>query len=130
MTEKTIFEKIVAGEIPSFKIYEDEICLAIVDKFPTTEGQCLIFPKKCTPYMFDLDEETYNHLFKIAKQITKSLDKSFNPIRTCLAVEGFEVPHAHIKLFPVQNAELKTGGGTEIDSTKATEIQNKIIANL
>lgn len=125
--EKTIFQKIIGGEIPAAKFYEDDICIGIVDKFPTTRGQVLIIPKQPTDYLFDFNENTYIHLFTVAKKITAALDEAFHPIRTCMVVEGFEVPHAHIKLFPVYERVLKTDGGSEISSEEAEEVSKKVI---
>lgn len=124
--QKTLFEMMVSGDIPCVKIYEDDICLGIVDKFPTTEGQCLVFPKKATDYIFDLDQKTYHHLFEVAKIIGQSIDASFKPERTCMVIEGFEVPHAHIKLYPVHQQPLKISGGTEISDKKMIEVAKKI----
>lgn len=104
--EKTIFEKIINGEIPTAKVYEDDVCIVIMDKFPLSEGQCLVIPKKAVDYAFDLDTETYSHIFEIAKKIVPVLDEILKPIRTCLIVEGFEVPHAHIKLVPAYQNHL------------------------
>lgn len=128
--EKTLFEKMMAGIIPCVKVYEDEVCVCIIDKFPTTLGQCLIFPKKTIEYVFDLDQETYEHIFKIAKKIGKAIDQSLSPQRTCLLVEGFEVPHAHIKLYPVYEQPLKISGGKEISDEEMIDFAEKIKSNL
>ena len=97
----TIFSKIIAREIPSQFLYEDDVCVAIMDKYPSVNGQALIIPKIETDYIFDLPEEIYNHLFEVAKKVALALDSAFDTERTCLVVEGFEVPHVHIKLFPI-----------------------------
>jgi histidine triad (HIT) family protein len=128
--EKTIFEKIIDREIPAGIIYEDDKCICIVDKFPTTKGQTLIISKMVTDNVFDLLAENYIHMFNIAKKIENTLRKVFSPNRVCLVVEGFEVPHAHIKLFPVYDNKLQTSGGTEISNEEVEEIKNKIIASL
>lgn len=122
----SIFSKMLSGEIPKALIYEDEICFVIVDKFPETEGKTLVIPKKDVDYIFDLDDETYNHLFKVAKTISKSLDKVFDTERTCVVVEGFEVPHVHIKLFPVKDKNLVIHGGKEISMEEAEEVAERI----
>jgi len=123
---ETIFTKIIKGEIPSVKVYEDDICIVIMDKFPNTEGQLLIIPKKEVDYVFDLDNETYKHLFDISKKIIKAVDQALTPYRTCLIVEGFEVPHAHIKIFPVKEAKLNTSTGPEASDEKLNELAEKI----
>jgi len=113
---KTIFSKIISREIPAQFVYEDEHCVAILDVFPTTPGQTLIIPRTPTPYLFDLEDDLYQHLLSVAKKIARALDIVFDTERTCLVVEGFEVPHAHIKLYPTTTPELKITGGE-----KATE---------
>ena len=128
--EKTIFEMIIDGEIPAAKFYEDDICIGIVDKFPTTKGQALIIPKNPDSYLFNLDDKTYNHVFKVSKAVVRAIDIAFSPIRTCLVVEGFEVPHSHIKLFPVYEEKLQTSNGIEISDEEANEIADKIRSNL
>jgi len=126
--EKTIFEKIIDGEISAAKFYTDDTCIGIVDKFSTTRGQALIIPKNSEPYIFNLDEETYSHIFKVARKTAKAIDRAFTPIRTCLVVEGFEVPHSHIKLHPTYKNVLETSGGNEISDKEAQEIANKILS--
>ncbi len=128
--EHTLFEKIIAREIPAEIIYEDDICIAILDKFPVNEGQTLIIPKKAVDYAFDLDTETYQHLFAVAKKIALVLDKTFNTIRTCLLIEGLEIPHTHIKLYPLTEPHLEISGGSEMDDKKlaitAAKIKNAL----
>ena len=96
----TIFTKIINREIAAQFVYEDELCVVVMDKFPVVKGQTLVISKAEVDYLFDLPEKTYEHLLKVAKKIAKASDKAFGAIRTCLLVEGFEVPHAHIKLYP------------------------------
>ena len=95
-----IFCKIIRNEVHSNIVYEDEYSLVVMDIFPTTIGQTLLIVKKHEDYFFNLDGETYAHTMQTARKIIKATDKTFKPIRTCLLVEGFEVPHAHIKLYP------------------------------
>jgi histidine triad (HIT) family protein len=124
--EKTIFQKIIDREIPAGIVYEDDICICIIDKFPSTKGQTLIISKEVVENVFDLPEETYNHMMKVAKKIEKATREALNPFRVCLVVEGFEVPHAHIKLFPVTEAKLDTSGGPELSNEEVEELVNKI----
>ncbi len=124
--EKTIFEKIVDGEIPSIKIYEDDICIAILDKFPVVKGQSLVIPKKVTDYVFDLDDETYHHILSVSKKIAQAIDKALNPERTCLVIEGFEVPHVHIKLMPTVEPKLCTEGGQEETDENLEKVAEQI----
>jgi len=102
---KSIFTKIIEREMPGHFIYEDEYCAVILDKFPSVKGQSLVIPKKEIGYAFDLDDDTYIHLFKVAKKIATASDKALNAARTCLLVEGFDVPHVHIKIYPMDTTE-------------------------
>ena len=103
-----IFCKIVRGEIPCYKIYEDNSFLVFLDTFPALKGQTLIVPKKhSTDYLFDLEDQNYNELLLVAKKIAKVIDKSLNPLKTGLIVEGLEVNHVHVKLFPLEKEGFK-----------------------
>lgn len=105
----TIFSKIINREIAGQFVYEDELCVVLMDKFPAVEGQTLVIPKVEVDYIFDLPEHIYKHLFEIAQKIALASDKAFATKRTCLVVEGFEVPHAHIKLYPMQSTDKNLG---------------------
>jgi len=113
----SIFTKIINGEIPSIKIYEDDICIVIMDKFPSIDGQSLVIPKQEVEYIFDLPNEVYEHLFKITKKVAKASDEAFATLRTCVVIEGFEVPHAHIKIYPV------TAGGKTFSEKLQTQTE-------
>lgn len=130
----SIFTKIINREIPGHFIYEDEFCVAILDKFPAVKGQSLVIPKKDIDYAFDLDDDSYIHLFKIAKRIAKASDKALNAVRTCLVVEGFDVPHVHIKIYPMQNTEEALGAimpkGKEASDEELSIVATQIIAAL
>lgn len=102
----TIFSKIINREIPAHFVYEDEVCVVIMDKFPSVTGQVLVIPKAEIDYAFDLPDEVYQHLMIMAKKVAIALDIVFATERTCLVVEGFEVPHVHVKLFPIQEDGL------------------------
>lgn len=106
---ETIFTKIINRDVPAHVVYEDEDCIAILDKFPAVKGQSLVIPKKEIDYAFDLDDDTYIHLFKVAKMIGKASDSAFDAERTCLVVEGFDVPHVHIKIYPMQDTKRALG---------------------
>lgn len=105
----SIFTKIINREIPGHFIYEDEFCVAILDKYPAVKGQSLVIPKKDIDYAFDLDDDSYIHLFKIAKKIAKASDRALQAVRTCLVVEGFDVPHVHIKIYPMLDTAKALG---------------------
>jgi len=112
----TIFEKIIAKEIPGVFLYEDDLCVVIMDAFPTTRGQCLVIPREAIDYAFDCSDELYLHLMSVSKKIARALDASLSPVRTCMVIEGFEVPHTHIKLYPICKGEkLNTSGGEQVE---------------
>jgi len=97
----SIFTKIVEGEIPCYKIAENEKFFAFLDINPVTKGHTLVIPKHETDYLFDIDDETLGDMFVFAKKIAKAIDKSVKCTRVGVAVMGLEVPHAHIHLIPI-----------------------------
>ncbi len=97
----TIFSKIIKGDIPSFKIAENDRFYAFLDIHPLAKGHTLVIPKQEVDNLFDLDDETYRDLWLFAKKIAKALDKSMWCERVGVAVVGLEVPHAHIHLVPI-----------------------------
>ncbi|HTD97645.1 MAG TPA: HIT family protein [Mucilaginibacter sp.] len=99
----TIFSKIVAGEIPAYKVAETVEFLAFLDISPLAEGHVLVIPKKEVDYIFDLDDETYTGLQIFAKIVATGLRKAIPCKRIGVAVIGLEVPHAHIHLIPMNN---------------------------
>ena len=125
-----IFDKIIAKEIPAQFIYEDDVCIVVMDKFPVIQGQVLIIPKTCVDYFANLDDETYAHLLNIAKKVSKALDVTYSTLRTCVLIEGFEVPHMHIKLYPVTRREFHIHGGKEVDDATLEAEAQRIRANL
>ena len=99
----SIFSRIVAGEIPSWKVAEDEHYYAFLDINPLTEGHTLVIPKKEVDYIFDLDAETYAGLWQFAGRVAKAVREAVPCKRVGVAVLGMEVPHAHIHLVPLQS---------------------------
>ena len=99
----SIFSKIIAGQIPCYKVAENEFCIAFLDINPLTEGHTLIVPKKEVDDLFDLDNETYTHLLSFAKKVAIAAKAVIPCKRISVAVLGFEVPHAHIHLIPINN---------------------------
>lgn len=97
----TIFTRIIEGEIPSYKIAEDENFLAFLDINPLAKGHTLVIPKKEVDNLFDLDDNTYQGLWLFAKRVAKALDRTMTCERIGVAVVGLEVPHAHIHLVPI-----------------------------
>jgi len=98
----TIFSKIVAGEIPCYKVAETEHCFAFLDINPVVRGHVLCIPKKEVDYIFDLDEETYAGLWQFAAKVAKAVRTAVPCKRVGVAVLGMEVPHTHIHLVPLQ----------------------------
>ena len=99
----SIFSKIAAGEIPCYKVAEDENFLAFLDIFPLVKGHVLVIPKKEVDYLFDLDQETYTGLMSFARKVALAIGKSIPCKRVGVAVLGLEVPHAHIHLVPLNS---------------------------
>lgn len=104
-----IFCKIVAGEIPSHKIWEDENFLAFLSIFPNTEGVSVVIPKKhYSSYVFDLPADVRCELIEAAKTVAKMLDEKLEDVgRTALVFEGFGVDHVHAKLFPMHGTKME-----------------------
>jgi histidine triad (HIT) family protein len=109
----TIFSKIIRGEIPSYKIAEDENYLAFLDINPLSEGHSLVVPKKEIDYIFDLDTETYEGLFLFVRKVGKAIQAHIPCKRLGIVVYGLDVPHAHVHLIPLH------GSGNEIDFSKS-----------
>lgn len=99
----SIFTKIVNGEIPSYKIAEDENYYAFLDIFPLAKGHTLVIPKKEVDYLFDLDDKTLTGLTAFSKRVAKAIDKTIECKRVGVVVLGLEVPHAHIHLIPLNS---------------------------
>ena len=98
---KGLFAKIAAGEIPSYKIAEDEEFFAFLDINPLVKGHVLVIPKKEIDYIFDLDDSTIAGLMVFAKKVALAIDKYTDKKKVGIAVIGLEVPHAHIHLVPI-----------------------------
>lgn len=99
----SIFSRIIAGEIPSYKVAEDERYYAFLDINPLTKGHTLIVPKKEIDYLFDLDDETLSGMILFAKTVAKKIERKIACSRVAVVVLGLEVPHAHIHLIPIQS---------------------------
>lgn len=101
----TIFSKVVNGEIPAYKIAEDEHHLAFLDILPLAKGHTLVIPKKEVDLIFDLDSEEFKNLWSFAQQVGKKIGNAIPCKRVGVAVVGLEVPHAHIHLVPLNGIE-------------------------
>lgn len=100
----TVFEKIVAGDIPCYKVAETDKFLAFLDVSPIKEGHVLVIPKVAVDYIFDLEDDVYSRLALFAKKVARAIDASIPCERVGVAVVGLEVPHAHIHLIPIHDA--------------------------
>lgn len=99
----TIFSRIVVGEIPSYKIAEDERFYAFLDINPLTKGHTLVIPKEEVDYIFDLDDKTVGDMMIFAKQVAAKIKQNIPCKRVAVVVLGLEVPHAHIHLIPINS---------------------------
>ena len=128
----TIFSKIIAGEIPAYKIAENDLFFAFLDIFPLREGHVLVIPKIEKDKFFDLPAEYLSGMLLFAQPIAKAIEKSFDCNRVGLEVIGLEVPHAHMHLIPINESndlnfvqpKLKLG------PERLKEIQELIVGNL
>jgi histidine triad (HIT) family protein len=128
----SIFSKIIAGEIPCYKIKENENFIAFLDVFPLVKGHVLVVPKIEVDKMFDLPENYLNEIFLFAKPIAAAIEKSFNCQRCGISVIGLEVPHAHMHLVPMNSADDLnfTRKKLKVVEEDMKTIQEMIIGNL
>lgn len=128
----TIFTKIINGEIPSFKIAEDENFYAFLDISPLAKGHTLVVPKKEVDYIFDLEDELLAGLNIFAKKIAKAVEAAVPCKRIGIAVIGLEVPHTHIHLVPINNVSDIDFSREKLSlsETKLSEIAEKIKSKL
>lgn len=128
----TIFSKIIAGEIPSYKIAENEHFFAFLDIFPLVEGHVLVVPKSETDNLFDLSDEFLSEMLIFSKPIAKAIEKAFVCNRCGISVVGLEVPHAHVHLIPINSADDLnfTRGKLKLSPDQLKVVQEKIIAAL
>ena len=99
----SIFSKLVSGDIPAFKVAEDDNHLAFLDIFPLAKGHVLVIPKNETDYIFDIVSNEYLALFRFAQKVARAMDQVIICKRIGIAVIGLEVPHAHIHLVPLNH---------------------------
>ena len=128
----SIFSKIVIGEIPAYKVAEDENYLAFLDIFPVAKGHTLVIPKKEVDYLFDLDDNLYAGLQAFAKKVAVGLKKAIPCQKVGVLVLGLEVPHAHIHLIPMQNESDLLNFSKKIKFTREEfqKIKEKISENI
>jgi histidine triad (HIT) family protein len=126
----SIFTRIVNGEIPCYKVAENEDFLAFLDIAPIMKGHTLVIPKKEVDYIFDLEEDLYLGLHSFAKRVASAIEKAIHCERIGQTVLGLEVPHAHIHLVPLLNMQfIDFTKRTSMDETMFKEIADKIQSN-
>jgi histidine triad (HIT) family protein len=128
----SIFSKIVNGEIPAYKVAEDENYLAFLDIFPVAKGHTLVIPKKEVDYIFDLEDDVYAGLQAFAKKVATGLKKAIPCEKVGVLVLGLEVPHAHIHLIPMQSEAdvLNFSNKKKFTPEEFNEIKNLISTNI
>jgi histidine triad (HIT) family protein len=127
----SVFSKIISGQIPCYKIAENENYFSFLDISPLTKGHSLVVPKKEMDYIFDLDNDTYLGLMDFSKRVALAIKRSVNCSRVSMQVIGLEVPHAHVHLIPIRtmndcnflNQKLK------LTADEFVEIANSITLN-
>ncbi|MDO5656171.1 MAG: HIT family protein [Flavobacteriaceae bacterium] len=127
----SIFSRIIQGEIPSYKIAENEEFIAILDAFPLVEGHSLVIPKKEIDLIWDLDKSSYGRLMDFVYDVAQAIGKSVECVRVGEAVIGLEVPHVHVHLVPLNSMEdiNFTRPKKQFSPEKMEEIAAKIRGN-
>jgi len=128
----TIFTRIINGEIPAYRIAEDDFFLAFLDINPLREGHTLVIPKTETDRFFDLEDKYLSKILVFSKPIAKAIEASFDCNRCGLTVVGLEVPHAHIHLIPISRVSDMDFKKTKLKLNEEAfrKIQTRIISNL
>jgi histidine triad (HIT) family protein len=128
----TIFSKIIAGEIPGYKIAENDKFYAFLDIFPLVEGHVLVVPKMEVDKFFDVPDEYLGEILIFAKPIAQAIEKAFNCNRCGISVVGLEVPHAHLHLVPINSADDLNFNRPKLKLSpdQLKKVQEKILACL
>jgi len=128
----TIFSRIVSGEIPCYKVAEDDQFFAFLDINPMSKGHTLVIPKVEVDYIFNLDDDTLSGMILFSKKIAKAIEKAVPCVRIGVAVIGLEVPHAHIHLIPINQESDMNFKNPKLKLTpeEMNEIASKIRENL
>lgn len=126
----SIFSRIAAGEIPSYKVAADDRFYAFLDINPVQAGHTLVIPRKEVDYIFDLDEQEYADLQRFAYRVAKAIKKTIECRKVALAVVGLEVPHAHIHLIPInKESDIDFRQKKDLTPEQMAEIAAQIAAN-
>ena len=127
----TIFTRIIQGEIPCHKLYEDPQCISFLDIRPINPGHALVIPKQETDYIFDLEDDVLRHLITTAKQSGIAIDRSVECERVGIIVAGLEVPHAHMHLVPINGVgDINFANARPADDAALAALAETIRGNL
>ena len=128
----TIFSKIIAGEIPCYKLAENEHFIAVLDIFPLRKGHTLVVPKIEVDKLFDVPDEYLSGLLTFAKPIAKAIEKAYPCDRVSILTVGLEVPHAHVHLIPMNKTEDMNLLNPKLSLSKEEflEVQQRILDSL
>lgn len=127
----SVFTKIISGEIPSYKVAEDDNFLAFLDVNPNTKGHTLCIPKKETDKIFDIAEQEYLELMRFSRKVAIALEKTVSCKRIGMAVVGLEVPHAHVHLIPLQTMDdMRFQNKVQMRDAEFKELAAQIHSNL
>ncbi|MGO1584597.1 HIT family protein [Mesonia sp.] len=126
----TLFTKIINGELPAYKVAENDEFLAFLDINPNAKGHTLCIPKKEVNKLFDLDEETYDRLMKFSRKVALALRKTIPCKRIGMAVVGLEVPHVHVHLIPLHEMDdMRFERKVKVSDEEMEELTQRIQAN-
>ena len=129
--DPSIFSRIIEGELPCFKIFEDDLCFAFLDIFPINPGHTLVVTKTQIEEIWDCDEDLYSHLMKTAKSLVPALKAASGAPKIGIIVEGFLIPHVHVHLVPIfSGGELNPNRAVKANDEDLTVMANKILTHL
>lgn len=127
----SLFTNIINNDIPSYKIYEDDLVYAFLDIHPHTRGHILLVPKTEVAYFADLPENYAIALMKVSQRLAKALDRAMGSSRTQVMIAGRDVPHTHIHLIPSDSIDdIRTSSTLDLSEEEMAEIQERIISYL
>jgi histidine triad (HIT) family protein len=124
----TIFTQIIRGDIPSYKVAENEHFYSFLDINPIAEGHTLVVPKKEVDYFFDQSPEEIHRMLDFSQKVALTIDEVLKPLRTGIIVQGLEVPHAHLHLIPLysQTQPMALGHNVEVSENRMEEIAKRL----
>lgn len=123
----SIFTQIINGDLPSYKIYEDELTYAFLDINPVQSGQILVVPRSQVDSFIDLEEADYNALMATTKKIAGHMREELQVERVCMVIEGFDVPHVHVKLIPCSTPDDFHVHPHEADADELADMHERLM---